>query len=101
VSDNSSTSAHAHLTGAKVSFTPDIQAELGLDWKDGHLAPALDTEQGVGIHVCNPETGAVTAAVTLAAMTLHPDTVKLIVSSGELVAHTMAGAKEMLERMRT
>jgi hypothetical protein len=99
VSTNSSATApHAHLIGAKVSFTPDIQKELELDWADGHIVTALDTERGVGIHVCNPENGAVTDAVTLAAVTLHPDTVQLLVSSGELISQTMEATKGMLQR---
>jgi len=97
VSSTTASHPHAHLLGAKVSVTPVIQQELEIDWSAGVIVTAFDTEQGVAIHICNPETGAVTAALTLAAVTFPPETVRLIVSSGELIAHTMEMTKKMLE----
>ena len=97
--NSSATAPHQHLIGAKVSITKEVAGELELGWNDGTIVAAFDTPRGVGMHVCNPETGAVTDAITLAAVTLHPDTVKLIVSTGELVSATMAATKKMLEDM--
>ena len=100
MSDSSSTSsAHAHLIGAKVHIIPSITEELELNWSEGVIVSAYDADQGVGIHICNPETGAVTAAVTLAAVTLHPDTVKLLVSSGEMILSAMEATKKMMADM--
>jgi len=101
VSDSSSSSTpHQHLVGAKVSITSEIQESLEIDWSDGLVVTALDSDQGVCVHVCNPKTGAVTAAVTLAAVTLHPDTVKLLVSSGEMIANAMEmTSKKLADQM--
>ena len=98
VSSNNSTASapHAHLIGAKVSITSEIQQELEINWSEGVIVTAFDTEQGAAIHICNPETGAVTAALTLAAVTLHGDTVKLLVSSGEMIASAMEATKKMM-----
>lgn len=97
MSDSSAfSSPHFHLLGAKVSFTSDLRAELGLEWSDGIIVATLDTPHGVGVHVCNPETGETTEAVTLAALKLHPETVKLITAYGETVSKTMEATNLML-----
>lgn len=80
-----STNPHAHLIGARVTIIDNIKGKLGLDWDEGLIVSCFDTRLGVGLHVCNPETGEVTDAVTLGAVILHPDTVHRLVHSGATV----------------
>lgn len=97
--NSTATAPHAHLLGAQVTLTESAKAQLEIDWVDGVIATAFETPRGVGIHVCNKETGEITGGITLDAVKFHPDTVKLIVSSGELIAGTMEATKKMLEEM--
>ena len=94
---NETSAPHAYLVGAKVIILPEIKSELGLDWEDGIVVSCFDSERGVGLHVCNPETGAVTSAITLDAVKLHPDTVKILIATGNMVSQALKQVRDLFK----
>jgi len=100
VSDNnSSTSPHAHLIGAQVTIQPEIKKELKIDWDDGVITCCFDTARGVGIHICNPETGDITDALTLAGVKFQRKAIRIVVETGNLTSKMLAHTQDMLEKM--
>jgi len=90
VSNSNNSVPHAHLLGAKVTLTDEVKDLLEIAWNEGVIAAALDTPRGVGIHVCNPETGDLTDAITLAGVKLHESAVKLLQATGEMNASVLS-----------
>jgi len=97
VSGNNSThNPHQHLLGAQVTFTsPEVKEELKIDWDSGVIVTAFDTGRGVGIYVANPETGEIADGVTLDAVKLGPDAIKLIQNTGIMSAMMLNRIGEM------
>lgn len=89
MSNSNNSAPHAHLLGAKVTITDEVKESLEIAWTEGVIAAALDTPRGVGIHVCNPETGDITDAITLAGVKLDETVVKLLQSTGEMNASVL------------
>ena len=86
---NSNSVPHAHLIGAKVTIIDEVKNSLKIAWSEGVIAAVGDTPQGVGIHVCNPETGDITDAITLAGVKLHESAVALLKTTGEMNASVL------------
>lgn len=94
---NGNTTPHQHLLGAKVSVIDEVKETLKIDWSEGIVAGVFDSEQGVGVHVVNPETGELTEGLRLDAVRLGPDVVKLLESVGIMNARIPIRIGEMFE----
>ncbi len=73
MSDNKT--AEGYL-GTPVRLTKEVQEELELDWEEGIIASTFPTDTGLGIHVVNPETGAVSRGFGFEGVKLLPETIE-------------------------
>ena len=83
--------------GTPVRLTKNVKAELELDWDEGIIASVFDTDTGLGIHVVNAETGAVTRGFGLEGVELLPETIKNLQTLHKVQQRALAQMVEMFD----